>query len=231
MRRRISHSGTFPHPLRPLSTTCDASCARNSAAAQVRSMSTTKRQSQALGTIASTSAARCLTLRRCTVYLYGMRFAVVPLRYLGRILPRGEVANRSPWVGDLRVEELRDEQLMRYVRMARVLVLDRPRQATVLGELLEPQIVAMSRQAFTLWGIRTHRRAAVRAVVARARCLAPGAGYLPARISSSSRACWRASSSTSPTAPQRSIAAISRRTRSRVASVNAESRGSIAGVK
>jgi len=81
-----------------------------------------------------------------------MRFAVVPLRYRGRPLPRLEGANRQPWVGDLRVEELRDEELMRYVRMARVLVLDRPRAVEVLGELFEPQLIAMSPLAFTLSG-------------------------------------------------------------------------------
>ena len=64
-----------------------------------------------------------------------MRFAVVPMRSNGRPVPRAELANRPPWIGDLRIEELRDEQLMRYVRMARVLVLDRPRATEVLGEL------------------------------------------------------------------------------------------------
>jgi hypothetical protein len=93
-----------------------------------------------------------------------MRFAVVPMRYRGRPLPRADLANRAPWVGDLRIEELRDEQLMRYVRMARVLVLDRPRATEMLGELFEPQIIAMSLQAFTLAGYEplslwTHRLA------------------------------------------------------------------------
>jgi hypothetical protein len=81
-----------------------------------------------------------------------MEFAVVPMRFQGRPLPRAELANRSPWIGDLSIEEIRDEQLMRYVRTARVLVLDRPRAADVLGELFEPQIIAMSPQAFTLSG-------------------------------------------------------------------------------
>ena len=74
------------------------------------------------------------------------------MRFRGRPLPRSELSNRAPWVGDLRIEELRDEQLLRYIRMARVLVLDRPRAADVLGELYEPQIIAMSPQAFTLSG-------------------------------------------------------------------------------
>jgi len=81
-----------------------------------------------------------------------MRFAVVPMRCRGRPLPQAELANRSPWIGDLRIEEIRDEQLMRYVRMARVIDLDRPRATNVLAELYEPQIVAMSPQAFTLSG-------------------------------------------------------------------------------
>ena len=62
------------------------------------------------------------------------------------------LANYSPWIGDLSIEDIRDEQLMRYVRTARVLVLDRPRATDVLGELFEPQIIAMSPKAFTLSG-------------------------------------------------------------------------------
>ena len=81
-----------------------------------------------------------------------MQFAVVPKRFQGRPLSRAELANRPRWIGDLRIEEMRDEQVMRYVRMARVLVLDRPRRTEVLGELFEPQIIAMSPQAFTLSG-------------------------------------------------------------------------------
>ena len=38
-----------------------------------------------------------------------MRFAVRPLRYRGRILPWREVINRPALVGDLRIEECRDE--------------------------------------------------------------------------------------------------------------------------
>jgi hypothetical protein len=74
------------------------------------------------------------------------------MRFRGRPLPQAELANRSPWIGDLRIEEIRDEQLMRYVRTARVLVLDRPRATNVLAELFELQIIAMSPQAFTLSG-------------------------------------------------------------------------------
>ena len=49
-----------------------------------------------------------------------MRFAVVPMRRQGRRMDRHELANREPVVGDLSVEEVRDESLGRYVRMARV---------------------------------------------------------------------------------------------------------------
>jgi hypothetical protein len=48
-----------------------------------------------------------------------MRFTVVPMRRQGRRLDRHELANQEPVVGDLRVEEVRDESLGRYVRMAR----------------------------------------------------------------------------------------------------------------
>ncbi len=98
------------------------------------------------------SGGRVVAYSTNTPYSYGMRFGVVPIRFRGRPLPRAELANRSPWIGDLRIEEIRDEQLMRYVRTARVLVMDRPRAADVLGELFEPQIIAMSPQAFTLSG-------------------------------------------------------------------------------
>jgi hypothetical protein len=81
-----------------------------------------------------------------------MRFAVFLLRQRGRVLPRDEFTNQPPRVGDLRIEELRDETLGRYVRMARVLVFERPRAPDVLAELFDPVIVAMSPQAFTLSG-------------------------------------------------------------------------------
>lgn len=82
-----------------------------------------------------------------------MLFAVYPMRIGGRLRPRAEVANLSPLVGDMRIEEIRDATLMRYVRTARVVVFERPRAACVLAELFEPQIVAMSPQAFTFSGI------------------------------------------------------------------------------
>jgi hypothetical protein len=47
-----------------------------------------------------------------------VRFCVRFLRYRGRILPWREVANRPAKVGDLRIEECRDEELRRFVRTA-----------------------------------------------------------------------------------------------------------------
>ncbi len=81
-----------------------------------------------------------------------MRFAIRPLRFRGRILPWREVINRSPLVGDLRIEECRDEELKRSLRIAllwdeRSVVpsRDRPR-------LLDVHIIGMSPQVFTLSG-------------------------------------------------------------------------------
>ena len=54
----------------------------------------------------------------CTVI--AMRFAVVLMRRHGRPLGRHELANSVPYVGDLRIEEMSDETLRRYVRMARL---------------------------------------------------------------------------------------------------------------
>ena len=81
-----------------------------------------------------------------------MRFAVRPLRYKGRILPWREVANRPALVGDLRIEECRDEELKRHLRTA-LLCDDR----SVLPSerrprLLDVRIIGMSPQAFTLTG-------------------------------------------------------------------------------
>jgi hypothetical protein len=67
-------------------------------------------------------------------------------------MDRHELANREPVVGDLRVEEVRDESLGRYVRMARVVDVRRPRDPDLLPALLDPSLVAMSPLAFTLSG-------------------------------------------------------------------------------
>ena len=81
-----------------------------------------------------------------------MRFAIRPLRFRGRILPWREVINRVALVGDLRIEECRDEDLKRSLRIAllwdeRSVVpsQDRPR-------LLDVHIIGMSPQVFTLSG-------------------------------------------------------------------------------
>ena len=81
-----------------------------------------------------------------------MRFAVSLMRFRGRPLPRDELANRTPYVGDLRIDEGHDATLLRHLRIARVLAPDAPRAPLVLCELLEPAMIAMSPQAFTLSG-------------------------------------------------------------------------------
>jgi hypothetical protein len=57
------------------------------------------------------------------VYICGisMRFAVRFLRHNGRIIPWRMVANLPAKIGDLRIEECRDEELRRYVRTAKLL--------------------------------------------------------------------------------------------------------------
>src|SRR5260221_59966 len=81
-----------------------------------------------------------------------MRFVVRFLRHRGRILPWREVVNRAPKIGDLRIEECRDEKLRRYVRTARLFDTDRVLPSDSLPELLDVRIMAMSPQAFTLTG-------------------------------------------------------------------------------
>jgi len=81
-----------------------------------------------------------------------MRFAVRFLRYKGRVLPWRDVVNRPALVGDLRIEECRDEELKRYLRTARVWddwsVVGKAERPT----LYDVHIVAMSPQAFSLSG-------------------------------------------------------------------------------
>lgn len=67
-------------------------------------------------------------------------------------MDRHELANRPPVVGDLRVEEVRDESLGRYVRTACAIDLLRPRDPDLLPALLDPSLIAMSPLAFTLPG-------------------------------------------------------------------------------
>jgi len=83
-----------------------------------------------------------------------MRFAVRFLRYRGRVVPWRDVINRAPRVGDIRIEETRDDDLRRYVRSAKLY----PDEVAVvhtaaLPELYDVRVVAMSQQAFTLSGL------------------------------------------------------------------------------
>jgi hypothetical protein len=86
------------------------------------------------------------------MYGIAMRFAVRFLRHRGRIIPWRMIANQPAKVGDLRIEECRDEELHRYVRAAKLFPSDASRYLTTLPELLDVQIVGMSPQAFTLSG-------------------------------------------------------------------------------
>jgi hypothetical protein len=81
-----------------------------------------------------------------------MDFSVVRMRHRGRALPRLELANRDRARGDLRVEQMYDEELRRYVRIARLLDSDRPVNADQLPPLLDAALMAMSPLAFTLAG-------------------------------------------------------------------------------
>ena len=82
-----------------------------------------------------------------------MRVSIRLLRYRGRIIPWRDVVNRPPKTGDIRIEELRDDELHRYVRTARLF----PDESTVLGlplpELQDVRVIGMSQQAFTLAGL------------------------------------------------------------------------------
>lgn len=81
-----------------------------------------------------------------------MRFTILRLRYRGRPLPKHEWMNRAPAVGDLRVEQVFDDDLRRYLRLARVVSINRVKDPDELPPLYEPLLVAMSPQAFTLAG-------------------------------------------------------------------------------
>ena len=81
-----------------------------------------------------------------------MRFRVLRLRHRGRPLPRHEWHNREPAIGDLRVEQLFDEELLRHLRFARLVDVARASGPDALPALYDPVLVAMSQQAFTLMG-------------------------------------------------------------------------------
>ncbi len=55
-------------------------------------------------------------------------------------------------MGDLRIEETRDEELHRYVRSAKLFPDEAVRYSVQLPELLDVGIISMSPQAFTLAG-------------------------------------------------------------------------------
>jgi len=81
-----------------------------------------------------------------------MRLSVRRLRYKGRPLPKHEWMNRPAANGDLRVEQVFDEELRRYLRMARVVSVGRVQDPDELPHLYEPLLVAMSPAAFSLAG-------------------------------------------------------------------------------
>ena len=81
-----------------------------------------------------------------------MRFRVLRLRYKGRPLPKSEWMNRPAAIGDVRVEQLYDEELRRYLRVARVVNIGRVKDPDELPPLYEPLLVAMSPTAFSLAG-------------------------------------------------------------------------------
>jgi hypothetical protein len=81
-----------------------------------------------------------------------MLFAVRLMRSRGRPLATRELANARAFVGDLRVEELRDEALRRHVRVARLVDRAHPRDPDRLPPLYDVTLPAMSPQAFTLAG-------------------------------------------------------------------------------
>ena len=81
-----------------------------------------------------------------------MRFRVLRLRHRGRPLPRREWHAGAPQVGDLRVEQLYDEELLRHLRFARLVDIARTAGPDALPALYDPVLVAMSPQAFTLMG-------------------------------------------------------------------------------
>ena len=95
-----------------------------------------------------------------------MHFAVRRLRYKGRPLPKHEWMNRPAAIGDLRVEQMFDEELRRYLRMARVVNVGPVKDPDELPPLHEPLLVAMSSAAFSHGRVRAGGRRRLRPVVA-----------------------------------------------------------------
>ena len=81
-----------------------------------------------------------------------VEFAVLLMRYQGRPLPRRELANREPVVGDLRIEQVYDDTLNRHIATAKLFDPHRPIAPGQLPILRDPVLLAMSPQAFTLTG-------------------------------------------------------------------------------
>ena len=82
-----------------------------------------------------------------------MRFAIHPLRVRGRVTPWREVVNQPAQVGELRIEEILDEERRRYMRTATLTPTDSLGVARpILPALLDVRIVGMSPLAFTLTG-------------------------------------------------------------------------------
>ena len=81
-----------------------------------------------------------------------MRFAVRRLRLRGRVLGRIEVANQQPVIGDLRVEEVLDALLGRYIRTARLRSDTHALGDSLVPDLLDAHLVSMSPTAFSLTG-------------------------------------------------------------------------------
>ena len=67
-------------------------------------------------------------------------------------MPRHEWQARPAVVGDLRVEQLYDQELLRHLRFARLVDIARAAGPDALPALYDPVLVAMSPQAFTLMG-------------------------------------------------------------------------------
>ena len=82
-----------------------------------------------------------------------MRFAVRFLRYRGRIVPYREVVNRPALVGELRIEECRDDELHRYVRTATLHHEPTSIYSANAPRLYDVRLMAMSPLAFTLTGV------------------------------------------------------------------------------
>ena len=81
-----------------------------------------------------------------------MRFCVRFLRHRGRVIPWRNIANQPAKVGDLRVEETRDDDLHRYVRTAKLFPDEAVIYMAALPELHDVRLICMSQQAFTLAG-------------------------------------------------------------------------------